>query len=101
VWHLLIHAIVFAARCIDDDGKPVASKPYTSLDYLKSELKHLKETLANGTAMRKQTPIERDANPSTYGYSRYPLTEEQRQFIERKIEHFEQLLGAAKKRKGG
>ena len=98
MWHLFIHAIVFAAHCMDDDRMPVASKPDTSLDYLKSELSHLKDILSHGTAMRKQTPAERDASSSTYGYARYPLTDEERRIIQQKIKLFEKLLGDARKR---
>lgn len=59
MWHLFIHAIAFAAHRMDDDRIPVASMPYSSLDYLKSELRHLMEILSTGMAMRNQTPAER------------------------------------------
>ena len=48
--------------------------------------------------MRKQTPAERDASSSTYGYARYPLTDEERRIIQQKIKLFEKLLGDARKR---
>ena len=90
LWHILLH---FGVRLFMEPDAPAPVKPYTGIDYLKSDIQHLKDILASGSRVRQQTPAEREANPTTtFGYERFPLTEKEREGIANQIEYLEEML---------
>jgi hypothetical protein len=60
--------------------------------HIQSEINHCRAILAAGSQMRQQTPEERAANPSTFGYARFPLTKREIKHINRQIEFYESAL---------
>jgi hypothetical protein len=42
--------------------------------------------------MRQQTPEERFANPTTFGYARFPLTDDEREWLAYDIELLESMI---------
>lgn len=59
---------------------------------IQSELNRYREMLAIGSKMRQQTPKERETNPTTFGYARFQLTDEERACIQRMIEFYDGAL---------
>ncbi|MDB5343483.1 MAG: hypothetical protein JWP89_1860 [Schlesneria sp.] len=51
--------------------------------------------------MRQQTTEERAANPTTFGYARFPLSATERTFIDYEIELFEFMIRRILGRKTG
>lgn len=65
---------------------------------IQSELNRYREMLASGSKMRQQTPKERETNPTTFGYARFPLTNEERVYFQRMIRFYDGALRRAQNR---
>jgi hypothetical protein len=67
-------------------GRKIAPELKSRIDLETTDVARLKEMLARNTRMRKQTAEERLALPTSFGYARYPLSDEERKKIALEIE---------------
>jgi hypothetical protein len=72
--------------------KRLTPEERASIANIRKRMKYHREILASGTKMREQTPDERAATPTTFGYARYPLTDFDRKWLALNIEFCEQAL---------
>jgi hypothetical protein len=70
----------------------LSTEQRVAIAFLQSEINHRREKLANGNKMRRQTTEERSANPTSFGYARFCLTDDERKQLAWQIEIFELYL---------